>query len=226
MSFFVVKIAKSDVLVDPAVPLPDGIELGHRVSDVFRRLFALTLAVNKNAFVESPEPVRSIGQKLTVVNRVFLSAVMYKIAVVVLCIDIVVVLNIYLRMPNPFLPRMPTNIASNVAFFAASHFAQELAEEADTCSTPEELVGRLKKGDRRFGFGKFVGTDGGIHIGIEREPFVYSLGDSRGTRRRSRWSDKLVAQDGCPAMQSTALAWYTPCSIIDLVPCAIILESQ
>jgi hypothetical protein len=112
---------------------------------------------------------------------------MYKIALVILGIDIVVILNIYLTMPKPFLPRMPTSIASNVAFFAASHFAQELAEEADTWGTTEELVCRLKNSDRKFGFGKFVGTDGGIHVGIEREPFVQALDLSRGLRRRSKW---------------------------------------
>jgi Protein of unknown function (DUF3433) len=187
MSFFISKIAESDSLLNPKAPLPDGIELGHRVSDVVGRLFAVTLAVNKDAFIELQQPVLVAGRKLSVVNRVFLAGDMYKIALAILCIDILVVLNIYLRMRKPFLPRMPTSIASNVAFFAASHFAQELAEEAETCTRPEEVVSRLKKADMRFGFGKFVGTDGGIHVGIEREPFVQALGSSRGIRSRSRW---------------------------------------
>jgi hypothetical protein len=184
MSFFVSKIAKSDSLLDPTAPLPDGNELGKRVSDVFRRLFALTMAVNQNAFIELQEPIPVDSQRLMTVDRVFLSAVMYKIALVILCIDIVVVLNINVRMPKPFLPRMPTNIASFISFFAASYFAQELAEEARTCETPEELVGRLRNSDQRFGFGNFVGTDGRCHVGIEREPLVHSLNDSQGTRRR------------------------------------------
>jgi hypothetical protein len=184
MSFFVAKIAKSDSLLDPTVPLPDGIDLGKRVSDVLRRLFALTLAVNQNAFIELEEPVKVATQELSTVNRVFLSGVMYKIALVILCIDIIVVLNIYLRMPKPFLPRMPTSIASTVAFFAASYFAQELAEEASTCRTPEGLVGRLKNSDQNFGFGNFIGTDGGVHVGIEREPLVHPLSDSQGRKRR------------------------------------------
>ena len=184
MSFFVSKIAKSDSLLDPTAPLPDGNELGKRVSDVLRRLFALTLAVNQNAFIELPEPVQVASQRLKTVNRVFLSAVMYKIALVILCIDIVVVLNFYMRMPKPFLPRIPTNIASIVSLFAASYFAQELAEEARTCRTPEELVGRMNNSDQKFGFGNFVGTDGEFHVGIEREPFLHSLLNSQGTRRR------------------------------------------
>jgi len=184
MSFFVSKIAKSDSLLDPTAPLPDGNELGKRVSDVLRRLFALTLAVNQNAFIELPEPVQVASQRLKTVNRVFLSAVMYKIALVILCIDIVVVLNFYMRMPKPFLPRIPTNIASIVSLFAASYFAQELAEEARTCRTPEELVGRMNNSDQKFGFGNFVGTDGEFHVGIEREPFLHSLLNRQGTRRR------------------------------------------
>lgn len=187
MSFFVSKLAQSDSLLDPAAPLPDSAELGRRISDVMRRLFALVLAINRDAFVEASEPVNVPCQKLTVVNRVFLSDVMYKIALVILGIDLVVVLNIYLRMPKPFLPRMPTSIASNVAFFAASRFAQELAEMADTCATPEELIRYLKDRDRKIGFGRFIGTDGRAHIGIERAPFVQPLDDVEGFRRRSKW---------------------------------------
>jgi hypothetical protein len=188
MSFFVVKLSGSDSLLDPAAPLPDGVELGPRLSDVFQRLFALILAGNSYMFLELPEPVTVSGQKLTIVNRVFVSSVMYKIALAILCINLAVILNFYLRMPKPFLPRMPTSIASNVAFFAASRFAEELAEEAGTCTTPEELVRHMKKGDKRFGFGRFLGTDGGVHIGIERDPFVQPLDLSGGLRRRSKWS--------------------------------------
>lgn len=187
MSLFISKIAGSDSLLDPAAQLPDGTELGQRVSDVIRRLFALTLAVNQNSFVKLPDPVRITTQKLIVVDRVFLFDVMYKIALTILCIDIVVILNIYARMPKPFLPRMPTSLASYIAYFAASHFAQELAEEANTCTTPEKLVHRLRDSDRTFGFGKFIGTDGGVHIGIEREPLVHPLINHASTTRRLKW---------------------------------------
>ena len=187
LSFFVAKIAHSDSLLDPTAPLLDGVDLGQQVSDMIQRLFALILAGNEDSFIKLPEPVKVTSQRLTVVNRVFVSSVMYKIALVILCIDILVILNIYLRMPKPFLPRMPTSIASNVAFFAASHFAHELAEEAETCTAPEELVDRLKNTDRRFGFGKFIGTDGQVHTGIEREPFVHLLRNSEVTRRRFMW---------------------------------------
>lgn len=187
LSLFIAKIAQSDSLLDATAPLPDGADLGQQASDVFQRLFALILAGNKESFLRLPEPVNVTGQKLTVVNRVFVSSIMYKIALVILCIDILVILNNYLRMPKPFLPRMPTSIASNVAFFAASHFAHELAEEAETRTAPEELVDRLKNTERSFGFGKFIGTDGQVHTGIERAPFVHLLDNIQNARRRSRW---------------------------------------
>ncbi|KAF7505916.1 hypothetical protein GJ744_012451 [Endocarpon pusillum] len=193
VSFFISKIARSDSLLNPADPLPDATELSYQVSDVIRRLFALTLAVNSDAFLKLSEPLKVEGHKLVVVNRVFLSGTMYKIAVVILCIDIVIILNIYLRIPKPFLPRMPTSIANNVAFFAASQFAQELGEDTETSLPPEEIVRRLKKSDKRFGFGKFVGTDGAVHVGIEREPLVHSLGNlPTTTRRRLRWKSGQV----------------------------------
>lgn len=188
ISFFIAKIARSDSLLDPAAPLPDGMELSRQVSDVVQRLFALVLAANRNAFIELPEPVKMSGQKLTIVDRVFLSGVMYKIALAILCIDVVVILYFYLRMGKPFLARMPTSIASNVAFFAASRFAGELAEEAETHSPPEEVVRRIMNGDRKFGFGRFLGTDGGVHVGIEREPFVQPLNLAQGLRRRAKWN--------------------------------------
>jgi Protein of unknown function (DUF3433) len=187
MSFFISKIDRSDALLNPLAALPDATKMKKSVSDVLGRLFALTLAINRNALLESPKPVQMTAQRLDLMPRVFLSGFMYKLALTIIWIDIAVLLNIYLRMPKPFLPQMPTSIASNLSFFAASHFAQELAEEAETCSRPEDVVNRLARSDKRFGFGRFVGTDGNVHIGIEREPFVHSLGKETNLRPRPKW---------------------------------------
>ncbi len=189
MSFFVAKIAQSDSLLDPAIALPDGAELAGRVINVVRRLFALVLAGNSDSFLKLPKPLTVSVQQLSTVNQVFLDRVMYKIALLTLCIDLAVIVNIYSRMPKPFLPRMPTSIASNIAFFTASYFAEELAGEADARSRPGEVVRGIKNSDRRFGFGQFLGTDGGVHIGIEREPFLPTLDLSRGLRRRPKFHE-------------------------------------
>lgn len=93
-----------------------------------------------------------------------------------------VMLNIYVSMPKPFLPSMLTSIASNVAFFAASHLAQEIASKASLGVTTEEAIRQLKDSERRFGFGKFIGTDGDAHIGIEWEPFVQALNPRQGLK--------------------------------------------
>lgn len=62
---------------------------------------------------------------------------------------------------------------SQLAFFAASHALIDLAETPDM--SEKEPNSFVKGSKQTFGFGRFVGTDGKPHIGIERKPLVQIL---------------------------------------------------
>jgi hypothetical protein len=110
------------------------------------------------------------------------------VAVVILAVFMLVTITLYIRRPWRILPRMPTTLASQLAFFTASHALRDLAE---TSGMSEKERNSYVKGLRqRYRFGRFVGTDGKPHIGIEREPLVQVL-----TKQDLRAMRKDVVED-------------------------------
>ena len=173
----------TDALTNPCSPLPLFPTISTQASDIFTRLFAITLRLNMDFFAPSPFSDSTITPaiRMTTAPRIFMSETMFYLSTSILAFDILVALFLYIRLPAPFLPRMPTNIASVVSYFAASHRVKELAAERG--STTEDVVERIRDGEKRYGFGKFVGTDGRVHTGIEREPFVRPVDGARKRRR-------------------------------------------
>lgn len=188
MSFFISKAARSPSLLDPLTPLPTFIDLAPQISDIMQRLFAILLSTNRQSFLPLPSPLTLSIQETSSKSRVFLSSALSKIAVIILLLDALVLAAVYLRLSRPFLPRMPTNIASLVAYFAASQFAAELAEQRH--ESIEETAAVVRESETRYAYGPYVGTDGVPHVGIEKFPLARPLEQAmvKGFRRRSRWS--------------------------------------
>jgi hypothetical protein len=84
------------------------------------------------------------------------------------------------------LPRSPTTIASIIGYCFASHAFSKATESKGQGTRDgdgdEENVDtggvRMRKHDTRFGYGKFIGTDGRCHVGIDRTPLVVRLESS------------------------------------------------
>ena len=86
----------------------------------------------------------------------------------------------YARVPRPFLPRLPTSIASQIAYFAGSHVIDDVSRAGGD-------LRRLDEKGVRYGYGKYIGKDGWTHAGIEREPYVIKLGGEK----RWNWNGLL-----------------------------------
>ena len=119
---------------------------------------------------------------------------MLSVAVAILAFDFVVTLAFYASVRAPFLPRMPTNIASTAAFFAASRAVRDFSDDPAVVGGPREGDEGQRQGERRrensetsgsgqhgYAYGRFIGTDGRAHVGVERVPFVQPL------RKRKGW---------------------------------------
>lgn len=50
-----------------------------------------------------------------------MSKPLFYVSITILVLDLLVAIVFYCRLPAPFLPRMPTNVANRIAFFAGSH---------------------------------------------------------------------------------------------------------
>ena len=105
---------------------------------------------------------------MTLGRKGFMSEPLFYISITVLVLDLLVAIVFYCRLPTPFLPRMPTNVANQIAFFAGSHVVDDV----------QNAGGDLRDLDRqgfRYGYGRYLGKDGKVHLGIEREPYVMRL---------------------------------------------------
>ncbi len=113
------------------------------------------------------------GWRVVLEQRVVLSTPMFVIAECILCIYVIVAIMVYLRRPGRYLARLPTSIASVVAMFAASAAVMDM--RGTSYLSEKDRAKYLEKLDVRYGYGSFVGGNGGrVHIGIEKTPFVRS----------------------------------------------------
>jgi hypothetical protein len=92
-----------------------------------------------------------------------------------LCSQLVVAVFYYVYRPKRFLQRMPTSMASIVGFVLKSRVLAEFAEKEN----PQD--------SHRYAYGRFIGTDGKTHVGIERQQFVVPLESKNPDVRRRRW---------------------------------------
>lgn len=173
-------------LVDPTQGLPSLAEIQGPIGLAFTRLFAIWLGANKEKLLvphSDADQVTTPGWSIAQEQRLFVSTPMFIISEVILCTYAVVAILVYLRRPGQYLARMPTSIAAIVSLFAASAAVQDMR---DTSHLDRKGRARhLKELGSRYGYGSFVGSDGRVHIGIDKTPFVR-------VRAKTTWLEKKV----------------------------------
>lgn len=171
-------LTKSTNFVDPATPLPDFATISSTLKDLHSRLFAIQMSLRTSAFLSAPASSAPIPVQIaSFETRTFMSESMYRLALAILCIDIVVAFVFFLQAPRPFLPRLPTTVASQLAFFGNSHAWADVQDAARNAPDGELLD--LAKNKRKYGYGSYVSSDGRPHMGIERVPFVQPVARAR-----------------------------------------------
>ena len=175
-------LMNSTSFLDAASPPPDFAAASTVLNDLFARVFAIQMSLRSSLLLPAPPDAPPIPAQLQVFEtRLFMSEAMFTIAMTILCINVLVAVIFYVCASPAFLPRMPTSIASQLAFFAASHVLEDVREAG----------GDLRDLDRkgyRYGYGSYVGTDGKAHVGVERLPFVTSLDVKRkGGQPKEKW---------------------------------------
>ncbi|KAK2763095.1 hypothetical protein FQN54_009729 [Arachnomyces sp. PD_36] len=171
--------SKSDDIVDPTVPVPEFDSTVRVLEDVYRRLFAILLGIHSEPLVPADENAAQItGFRRVEKQRLFFSEPMFILSVIIYVIDIVVALAIYIGFRKPFLPKLPTTIAANIATFAASHIPELLSDKPETSPT-EATMANLDRQGYRYAFGEYTGTDGKTHLGVDRDQFVTIKDGSR-----------------------------------------------
>ena len=172
-------------LVDPNLPVPNPGEVIPLIQKLHQYTFAIILGLNPDIFAQSQRNDTIFLNANTNETRLFVDPLMFKISTVLLVIQLIVAVLYYSNRPRRYLPRMPTNIASIIAFVSASRALGDFLDDNEGTKWKHREAGS----DSRYGYGRFVGTDGKIYVGIEKQQFVVPL-KSRNPevkRRRLGW---------------------------------------
>lgn len=174
----------SDDLIDPEKDLPSKEkDVVPFVEELYRKYFVSFLSFNTGLFAEAKESDAMDGALHVKEVRIFMNKPAFIISQAVLGIYIMAVVLFYAQTSALVLPRMPTTIGSIIAYIAPSRLVTECGEQGEAMD------------DSTYSFGRYIGHDGKIHVGIERDPHVVridpeSLGKKAPLLRRLGWSKR------------------------------------
>ena len=159
-------------LANPSTPSPTFDDAQQALSKFYQRFFTILLAQNQDKiFVPSGDVPRSeIGQLESFKARMSMDPVMFYIAVGILGFQLIAGTIIFVSTPRHFLPKFPFNLASEISFFHASSALSDLAGTANMSSARRSR--HLKRLGGTYGYGKFKGSDGENHVGVERMSMI------------------------------------------------------
>lgn len=175
MNYYLKIATNGKALIDPNRPLPDAKGLIPVVQDIYQRIGAALLGANRDLFVASPQNSDSVllATIETQDTRIFMDNTALIISLTILGIYLLVSILLYARQRRILLPRMPSTIASTVAYVAGSRAVR-------LYTSPE----KARQARETYSFGRYLGIDGKAHIGIELDPYVFAL-DQKSTLGRS-----------------------------------------
>jgi hypothetical protein len=153
-------------LLDKTESAPAPNEVIPAVESLYQTLFATELGLNPSAFQSAPARNLS-GTMVTTQVRVFMNATPFIASICILSLNIVILLWLYCSQRKAFLPRMPSTIASVLAFAAASRAIRRVGAPGDRREWYNDDKTKVT-----YSFGSYVGVDGKAHLGIEEDPFV------------------------------------------------------
>ena len=159
-NYFLQVLTGSDSLVDPHVPLPNPTTFIPDLESLHRRLFSMLLSYDPSVLATPAPDALATGRVFSLQQRVFMNHTSFLVSVIILTLNLIVAILYYLDRPARFLPRMPISIASVFTYVAASHARRE-----------------LRRGGRSetYRFGRHIGIDGKMHVGIEEAERVFPL---------------------------------------------------
>ena len=196
---FILKPLLNGSNTDPLAPAPPASLVAPLVEKIHTSIFAILLALTPTAFETIPDQNNRIpGKVFSDQRRIFMNPVMTIMAISILSLNCIVVIILYARRPGKWLPRMPTNVASILGFVGGAW--------EPGAGNPRHSERRDAEHQTWWGFGKYLGRDGKVQIGIERWPFVQPLGDDgteelRGdshTSKEGSWKPSWWAREAAP----------------------------
>lgn len=174
MNYFLKLATNGTDLVDPSKALPDITSLIPTVQKTYQRIGAALLGATTDLFADTQPSAPTIQATIITSDaRIFMDNTAYLISMTILGIYLLAGAVFYAQQRETLLPRLPTTIGSTIAYVAASR-AVKVYHGAKK--------GRKARATERYGFGRYTGLDGKVHVGIELDPYPVLL------RARSSWA--------------------------------------
>lgn len=175
MHYFITRAAGDTHLTDPKQPIPTLQDVEGPINKAYARLFAIWLSLSQELlFLPVDNGTANIpGFVITPEERLHLVTPLFIISEIILGIYTIVSILVYFQRPGRYLPSMPTSIGAVIALFAPSAALQDL--QGTSHMTNKEREKFLNDLDYRYGYGSYIGSDGAVHVGIEKVPFVQYL---------------------------------------------------
>ncbi|KAM3417463.1 hypothetical protein BST61_g5708 [Cercospora zeina] len=172
LNYLIAQSTGDSTMLVPSLPIPSISHASQQLATLYRRLFAILIGTNQDVLFEpDTSGTTTTAQIITPQIRIVFSTPAFIVVEAIFTCYLITTIIFYTRRPWKVLPRLPSSIASNIAFFAASNALKDLAH-AEHCSAEHAKAARQAW---TWGFGSFIGTDGRLHVGIDRDPFVAVL---------------------------------------------------
>jgi hypothetical protein len=144
----------------------------------FQSFFPIQMSLVATDLAPAAKSATAVPAQLLIPQRrIFMSEPLFGVPLVVLSLDLIILTFFYSRLPKPFLTRLPTSIARQIAYFAGSHVNDDVRDAGGD-------LRELDEQGYRYGYGKSIEQDRWVHVGVEREPFVVGLDDAMVEKRR------------------------------------------
>lgn len=175
------------LLMDPLSPLPNMTAMATTTSEVYNLLFSVVFSLNaKKMFSKSTSPVPITVEIRMPVTRLFVSLIMFRLSLAIVIIHFCTAVAYYIFRPARFLTRMPTSIASMIAYVSSSRALDDFIPSSNRAAF------RSADGnEQRYGYGRFIGRDGKTHVGIERMRYVIPLESVNPEARIAGWRNMV-----------------------------------
>lgn len=183
ISYLIVISLGSRDFLDSNYPPPDPNDLIPTIEKLYRKLFVIILGSNLQLFVPGDKALSVTGQKLTDETRIFVDQNAFIITVTILGLNIIAVVIFYSRGIMFNLPRVPTTIGSILAFVSASHILLDDDKESSSSEDTKE--------ERTYSFGRYIGVDQKVHLGIDMDPHV-ALVDPASLKEKRSFVHRIV----------------------------------
>ena len=168
---YFIESAAQAPLCDPSTPPPSFEDALRGFQDFYSRFVSIVIGQNsahvfRSTTKDGGSKPQTSGQIISVQNRVSMDPVMFYIAIVLLGFSTLASAVIFNARPRRFLPRLPITLAAEIGFFYASEALEDTAGTAHMSSAMREK--HLANLGLEYGYGKYMGKDGKLHLGVER----------------------------------------------------------